>query len=406
MKTMPAYTADKKEKTEKRSKALLKTANKLKDTNSKLKELSYYLLERLVNEHTMKLLESERKYRELYESIDEAFIATDWDLKIIHWNKAAERITNIASENAIGKKLYEILPEMLPLDVTQYFETLRKKQPIRFMINVQSRQTKKQSIFEVSAYPSEQGIICLIQDKTEEENNKRLQAIGQTAGMVGHDIRNPLQAIISDVYLLRSDIDKIVECTTKEGLKESLYGIEENVSYINKIVEDLQDYARPISPKRLQTNIDDIFKDVLYGKSIPSNISVNCLIEPDASTIIVDPTLLKRILANLVNNAVQAMPSGGRLDLYACIEKGFFIITVKDSGIGIPETIKPLIFNPLFTTKSKGQGFGLAVVKRLIESMGGTVNVDSHEGKGTKFILSLPIEKLLETTITGKLEPL
>lgn len=241
MKTMPAYTADKKEKTEKRSKALLKTANKLKDTNSKLKELSYYLLERLVNEHTMKLLESERKYRELYESIDEAFIATDWDLKIIHWNKAAERITNIASENAIGKKLYEILPEMLPLDVTQYFETLRKKQPIRFMINVQSRQTKKQSIFEVSAYPSEQGIICLIQDKTEEENNKRLQAIGQTAGMVGHDIRNPLQAIISDVYLLRSDIDKIVECTTKEGLKESLYGIEENVSYINKIVEDLQD---------------------------------------------------------------------------------------------------------------------------------------------------------------------
>lgn len=100
------------------------------------------------------------------------------------------------------------------------------------------------------------------------------------------------------------------------------------------------------------------------------------------------------------------MPSGGRLDLYACIEKGFFIITVKDSGIGIPETIKPLIFNPLFTTKSKGQGFGLAVVKRLIESMGGTVNVDSHEGKGTKFILSLPIEKLLETTITGKLEPL
>ncbi len=102
--------------------------------------------------------------------------------------------------------------------------------------------------------------------------------------------------------------------------------------------------------------------------------------------------MLKRILANLVNNAIQAMPNGGKLTLQACRRNSFFTLSVKDTGFGIPEDVKPKLFTPLFTTKARGQGFGLAVVKRMTEALDGTVTFESELGKGTTFTLSFPLE--------------
>ncbi len=110
--------------------------------------------------------------------------------------------------------------------------------------------------------------------------------------------------------------------------------------------------------------------------------------------------MLKRALANLVNNAIQAMPNGGELRVSAIQEKGNIIITVEDSGMGIPKKVQDKLFTPLFTTKSKGQGFGLSVVKRITESIGGTICFESEVGKGTKFIMRLP--KLSITTNDSK----
>lgn len=103
--------------------------------------------------------------------------------------------------------------------------------------------------------------------------------------------------------------------------------------------------------------------------------------------------MLQRILSNLVSNAVQAMPSGGKLTLFAYEEAGSTVIVVQDNGVGIPEEVKSKLFAPLFTTKAKGQGFGLAVVKRLTEAMSGTVTYESAQNKGTKFIIRLPPPK-------------
>lgn len=105
-----------------------------------------------------------------------------------------------------------------------------------------------------------------------------------------------------------------------------------------------------------------------------------------------DPDILKRILGNLVTNAIQAMPEGGKLSVEAFEEADSSVITVADTGIGIPEEAKDKLFTPLFTTKSKGQGFGLAVVKRMTEALGGTVSFESQQGKGTKFIIKLPLK--------------
>jgi signal transduction histidine kinase len=109
--------------------------------------------------------------------------------------------------------------------------------------------------------------------------------------------------------------------------------------------------------------------------------------------LIADPAMLKRIISNLVNNSVQAMPEGGKLDIHAFQEAGEVVINVQDTGAGILEAIKSKLFTPLFTTKSKGQGFGLPVVKRMTEALGGTVSFESQEGKGTTFIVRLPQPK-------------
>lgn len=362
----------------------------LKDAQIRLQEYSNSL-EHLVQERTEKIEKTEQKYRELYESFGEAFIATDWELNVIHWNKVAERVTSISAETALGKKIYEIMPEMVSVDIMPYLATLQQKKPVRFMMNAISRETKKPSTFEISTYPSTQGIIIIVEDKTQEEETKRLSTIGQVAGMVGHDIRNPLQAILGDVYLLKKYLTSMPEMQTKRDVSESLDGIQQSVEYIDKIVMDLQDYVKPIAPSLREIDIEKVFDAVLVKRAIPKNIQVSRSIQSRTKKIVTDPDLLKRILANLINNAVQAMPNGGNLSVQTIREKDDLSIIVQDNGVGIPEEVKPKLFTPLFTTKAKGQGFGLAAVKRMIEALGGTVSFESQKGMGTKFKITFRV---------------
>jgi signal transduction histidine kinase len=104
-----------------------------------------------------------------------------------------------------------------------------------------------------------------------------------------------------------------------------------------------------------------------------------------------DPTFIRRALTNLVNNAIQAMPDGGKLEVAGYTHDGFVSLTVADTGIGISEEVKSKLFTPMYTTKAKGQGLGLAVVKRLVEAQGGNIYFESEIGKGTKFIIKLPL---------------
>jgi signal transduction histidine kinase len=231
----------------------------------------------------------------------------------------------------------------------------------------------------------------LVEEKTKLlKDSERLAAIGQTAGMVGHDIRNPLQSIIGEVYLADSELASLPDSEEKANIKESLEMIKQNTEYINKVVLDLQDFAKPLSPCDEETNIEQLIKELLTKNGLPKNIQTEIHIENDARIVSADSAYMKRILGNLVSNAVQAMPDGGTLIFNAKHENGSVTIKVEDTGVGISEEARDKLFTPLFTTKSKGQGFGLAVVKRLTEALGGTVTFESEEGKGTKFIVRLP----------------
>jgi signal transduction histidine kinase/PAS domain-containing protein len=234
----------------------------------------------------------------------------------------------------------------------------------------------------------------LVEEKTKLlKDSERMAAIGQTAGMVGHDIRNPLQSIIGEVYLANSELATLPASEEKSNIKESLEMIQRNTEYMNKIVLDLQDFAKPLNPCAEETNIEQVIQELLAGNMISENIQTEAKIEEDVRIVPADSAYMKRILGNLVSNAVQAMPEGGKLTVQAHKKANNVVITVKDTGVGVSEEAKDKLFKPLFTTKSKGQGFGLAVVKRLTEALGGTVTFESQKGKGTTFIICLPVNR-------------
>jgi PAS domain S-box-containing protein len=234
----------------------------------------------------------------------------------------------------------------------------------------------------------------LVEERTKQlKAAERLAAIGQTAGMIGHDIRNPLQAIAGDLFLMNQEVDASQDSECKRNVQESLRSIQEQIDYINKIISDLQDYSRPLTPELTDVDLCVTIPRLLLTVTLPQNIEAKALCSKSLPTLRLDVTFLKRILVNLVTNAVQAMPNGGKLTIRAFEKTGKVFINVEDTGVGIAEEIKPKLFQPLMTTKSKGQGFGLAVVKRLVERMNGRIGFESQLGKGTTFTVEFPLNK-------------
>jgi len=368
---------------------------------------------------------SERKFKSLADNAPDVIMRFNPDLRVTYLNPKVKVATGIPSEQFLGKTNEEMgMPREL---VEMWNDMFRKSRESR---QAQQREfdfpspngLKTFDLRVVPEYDEKDALISFLgisrdvterkeaEEKLEEyasqmerladeraaklKDAERLAAIGATAGMVGHDIRNPLQAIISDVFIAKCDLEKSSACAEKDSVLECLSEIEKNVDYINKIVADLQDYSKVLKPVLKEIDLEPFFNDILFKNSIPKKIDVACIVDGQAKTIMADPDLLKRILTNLISNAVNAMPNGGKLALHAFKEKGDIRVTVQDTGVGVPDEIKPKLFTPLFTTRAKGQGFGLPVVKRMTEALGGEVTFESQVGKGTKFTIRLPPQKL------------
>lgn len=222
---------------------------------------------------------------------------------------------------------------------------------------------------------------------------ERMAVILETATMIGHDLRNPLQAIVSTIYLLKRRLDSVPpehkRILKDLGVNEMLQTIENQVGYMDKIVSDLQDYARPVKLEIVETNLTDLVTDTLSPITIPENIEIS--LELRDLWLNLDPALMKRVITNLVTNALQAMPKGGRLTFTSSESKKAVSVSLRDTGIGIPEQNLDKLFQPLFTTKCKGQGFGLSVCKRLVEAHNGKIMVESKEEEGSTFTIRIPL---------------
>ncbi len=170
-------------------------------------------------------------------------------------------------------------------------------------------------------------------------------AIGETAAMVGHDIRNPLQSIISSVFSAKEEVKSLPAISEKEELTENLAIIEEQVSYMNKIVTDLQDFVKPLNSKIEETDLRKLIKDACLSSAIPENMKVLISIEEDLQQLFVDKYLIKRVLINLFINAIQAVPDGDTTTVKANQENGMTLISVEDTRIGIPEKTRKKYLN-------------------------------------------------------------
>jgi len=238
----------------------------------------------------------------------------------------------------------------------------------------------------------------LVEERTRDlDDARRMATIGETAAMVGHDLRNPLQTIVNRLYLAKKATDSLShpysELADKLGLRGLIGELENQVNYMNKIVSDLQEYAKPLTPKLVETSPRHLIEETFSTIKTPENIEVSMDVL-DVPRISVDPDSMRRVFTNLILNAFQAMPDGGKLTIRTSKRDEILFISFQDTGIGIPKENIDRIFSPLYTTKAKGVGLGLTVSERLVKAHNGRITVESELGKGSTFTIRLPVQSV------------
>ncbi|MCX8188696.1 MAG: ATP-binding protein [Nitrososphaeria archaeon] len=348
-------------------------------------------------------------YHIMLESLDFPIIYFDKNSNIKYWNRSAERLLGFKKNEVVGKNFESVLrPELYGIDFLDLMKRVyttgqscvravvykKDYSPIYVELNVFrlkgkgegsvvlirdiSLQKKLDEILRQSSLKLE----ALVEEKEKMlKDSERLITIGKVTSMIGHDLRNPLQTIINLLYLAKNDIKD-------KRLLSYFDRISEQVEYMHKIILDLQDFTTPVTVRLQSFSTEELFSVILRSVNIPENIIVvkNLMLK----TIKTNWVSFVRIMQNLILNAVQAMPNGGTLTIEVFDENNFVVVKVSDTGVGIPKEHFDKIFEPYFTTKAKGMGLGLSVVKRLVDFLNGQVSFESEVGKGTTFTIKLP----------------
>ncbi|WP_019502337.1 PAS domain-containing sensor histidine kinase [Pseudanabaena sp. PCC 6802] len=363
--------------------------------------------------------QTEQKIREqaaLLDITSDAIFVRDLDNRIIYWNRGAERLYGWSAEEAIGQFADLLLQDptsTIAVILQRLTETGEWQGEIHNItksgeaVTVAVRWTLMR---DVAGQP--QAILTVDTDITEKKSleaqfhqAQRMESLGTLASGIAHDLNNVLTPIVSISQLLR-----LRQPTLDRQSQEMLKVLEESAKRGASIIKQILTFTRGTGGERQPVQIAPILQEVIdvTQQTFPKSISIHAsTLDPELQLISVDPTYLHQVLMNLCVNARDAMPNGGAIALSAenfhvdalfaqmhleARVGNYVLITVADTGSGIPPEVRDRIFEPFFTTKALGQGtgLGLASVLGIVKAYGGFIEVQSQPGTGSQFKIYLP----------------
>jgi PAS domain S-box-containing protein len=403
------------------------------DAGAQFAEMKHKILSAVRERRTEAALrESEARYRGVVEDQTEFICRFRPDGTITFANTAYCRYFGRSCSEVIGTRFSPRIPDEERILVQNHFRSLTAEHPCamlehraitasgevrwqqwndRAIIDDEGRVIEYQSVGrditerikteeELKRYSGH--LEDLVEERTRElKEAERFSAIGETAHMVGHDLRNPLQVILFKTFIGQMKMEEMSPderaVIMKYQLDDLWKTIEEQVLYMNKIILNLQDYSRPLEVKRSQVPLRALIEDVVSASDCPEEITLMIDIDP-AFVIEADPYLFKRVISNLFRNAFQAITGAGKVAVSAYRNGDENVIEIQDSGVGMDEAELQKIFSPLYTTKPKGTGLGLNVSRRLIKEHKGSLVLKSKPAEGTTAVITLPARESMSNS--------
>jgi len=358
------------------------------------------LLRKLAN-----LLRDQEIHSGILDSATDAIITINEDHIIVGYNRGAEKIFGYTREEALGQDLKIIIPPPHKENHKEYVRRYIATRTPRFIgkhvqLNAQRRDGSEfpMSIsFSVAEIRGNLYFTGIVRDITEykqlEERllqSERLAAVGNTVSHIAHEIKNPLAIIGGFARQLR----RVSGLSDKDQQKLAI--IEEEVARLEALLAEMRDFVKRPPPKKLAGDLEGLLDEVLalFQNALEEHhITVRRERGEDIPKLHFDRQQMRQVLINLMKNALEAMPQGGRLTVATQREGDNVKVSISDTGPGMTPEVKANIFKPYFTTKEKGTGLGLAICRNILEEHGGCLLADSTPGQGSTFTIQIPLEE-------------
>ena len=359
------------------------------------------------------LREANEFFMNLIESSVDGIIAADMKGNIIIFNKGAENLTGYSAEEVIGKiHITQIYPPGVAKEImkklrSQEFGGVGKFTPTQ--LNVVNNRGEEIPIQLSAALiydgtGKEMASVGIFTDlrprlKMEKElqeieqaliQSEKLAAMGRLTSQIAHELNNPIYGIMNTLDLLKSEIPP--QSKRRRILELSL----SETHRLAEMLRNMLSFSKPEEEVRRPVNINELIEGILLimdKQMQEANVKVKTYFDEKIPEVMASTNQLRQVMLNMFKNAKEAMPKGGTLTIGTGREKDRVLIHIRDTGVGIPEESRAKIFEAFFTTKQKvkGVGLGLSVCYGIIKNHGGEIKVESEEGKGTHFTISLPI---------------